>query len=240
VIVRDEGSTLLLITQPDHARLAEEIVAAMRTEPALFGPSRDLVLLATREHDNGWAEVDAEPIIDPRTSRPCDFMSGPAAVKHELWPRGIARVARTSPRAGALIAQHAMTVYSYREADAEWSGFFAELASMRDALLERTDGTSPEARRAFEAEYRVVRLGDALSLQFCNGWREPQTTLDYTARVEGNTLLIAPDPFGGATVPLRVIGRRIPARAYRDDADLRTAVANATPEIVTGFARGAR
>jgi hypothetical protein len=197
-----------------------------------------VVLLATREHDNGWSEVDADPTIDPRTSRPCDFMSGPAAVKHELWPRGITRIARTNPRAGALIAQHAITVYAYREGDAEWSRFFAELASIRDALLERMDSATPDARRAFDDEYRVVRLGDALSLQFCNAWPEPQTTLDYTARVDGNTLLIAPDPFAGATIPLRVIARRIPARQYRDDADLRAAFANATPEIVVGFARG--
>jgi len=35
MILRDEGETFLLITQPDHARLAEQIVAAVRTEPAL-------------------------------------------------------------------------------------------------------------------------------------------------------------------------------------------------------------
>jgi hypothetical protein len=55
VIVRDEGDTLLLITQPDHARLAEQILAAIRSEPVLDSPDRSVILLATREHDNGWA-----------------------------------------------------------------------------------------------------------------------------------------------------------------------------------------
>jgi uncharacterized protein DUF3891 len=35
MIVRDEADSFLLITQPDHARLAERIAAAMRSEPAL-------------------------------------------------------------------------------------------------------------------------------------------------------------------------------------------------------------
>ena len=46
MIVRDEGDTFLLITQPDHARLAEQIGAAMRTEPALETADRDAILLA--------------------------------------------------------------------------------------------------------------------------------------------------------------------------------------------------
>jgi hypothetical protein len=239
VIVRDDAAGFLLITQPDHARLAEEIVSAMRTEPTLLGPDRQTILLATREHDNGWADVDSEPTIELETGRPCDFISGPAAVKHELWPRAVTRVARTNPRAGALIAEHALTVYGYRRMEADWIAFFETMTSLRDALLERIGSASEPARRAFEDQYRAVRLGDSLSLQFCNGWTEAHTTFEYRAVMDGTTLVISPDPFAGAIVPLRVIGRRIPARRYHDDADLRAAIATATPEIVTGHARGA-
>src|SRR5688572_25961561 len=91
MIVRDERDTLLLITQPDHAQLSEAIVAGIRTEPPLDSPARRTILMATREHVNGWTEVDAFPTVDAATGRPCDFMSGPAAVKHELWLRGITR-----------------------------------------------------------------------------------------------------------------------------------------------------
>jgi uncharacterized protein DUF3891 len=238
MIVRDEGATFLLITQPDHAQLAETIVAAILTEPPLEGPARRTTLFATREHDNGWMEVDAEPTIDPATGRPCDFMSGSARVKHELWLRGITRVAKTDPLAGALIAEHAVTVYGYRQREPEWVPFFGAIEAMRDALLERIGMFAGAPRETFEAEYRCVRLGDALSLQFCNAWAEPQTTLGYRASTNGAILLIHPDPFGGVSVPLRVIGRRVPARRYRHDADLRAAVAAATPEILAGEARG--
>jgi hypothetical protein len=90
----------------------------------------------------------------------------------------------------------------------------------------------------FAAHYRCVRLGDSFSLQFCNGWAAPATTLGYEAVMDGTTLRIAPDPFAGATVNLRIVGRRIPARRYLNDAEVRAAVAAATPEIVTGTACG--
>jgi hypothetical protein len=238
MIVRDEEGAFLLITQPDHAQLAEVIAAAMRTEPVLTGARRDSILLATREHDNGWIEVDAEATIAPGTGRPCDFMSGPAAVKHELWRRGVTRVGKVDPYAAALVAQHAITVYAYRQNEPGWHAFFSTLAAMRDALLDRLGCATGPARDEFDAAYRCVRLGDVFSLQFCNGWTQPADTLGYRATLDGSILRILPDPFEGGTIPLKVIGRRIPARAYGDDADVRMAIAAATPCVVTGSATG--
>jgi hypothetical protein len=47
------------------------------------------------------------------------------------------------------------------------------------------------------------------------------------------------DPFAGATVALEVVARRIPARVYASDQDLRETLAQAVPERVTGVAIGA-
>jgi hypothetical protein len=237
MIVRDEGSTFLLITQPDHARVAADLVAALHTEPALRTAGRDTILLATREHDNGWAEVDAEPTIEP-TGRPRDFMTGPAAVRREMWTRGVTRVARIDPHAGALVAQHALTVYAYRQGDPEWKPFFASIFTLRDELLQHLGLATGPSREAFDLEYRCVFLGDALSLQWCNAWPGPEDPLGYQASMAGDALIVSPDPFAGATVPIRVLGRRIPARRYRDDADLRETLGAAVPVVVTGSARG--
>lgn len=239
MIVRDDGASLLLITQPDHAALAETIVAAIRTEASLETAARSAILLATREHDNGWIEVDAEPTIDPATARPCDFTTGPAHIKHDLWRRGVARVGHMDPRAGALVAEHAVTVYGYRRREPDWAPFFEAMTTMRDGLLARIDMLTGAPRTVFQLDYRCVRLGDSLSLHFCHGWHEPHETLGYRAVVRGSTLLISPDPFGGVVIPLRVMARRIPARPYVDDEDLRAALASAAAEPVTGDARGA-
>jgi hypothetical protein len=240
MIVRETNSDFFLITQPDHAQLAEEIVKAVKSETALKGEAREAILLATREHDNGWTEVDAFPTIEPDSGRPCDFMHGPAAVKHELWLRGVTRTAMKDPHAGALIAEHAITVYGYRQHDADWDRFFEALRAIRDDLLQRIGRHVGTRLADFAHEYRCVRLGDSLSLHFCHAWTTPQTTLGYTATIDGPDLVISPDPFDGATIPLRVIGRRIAARSYASDADLRAALAIATPEVLAGQARGIR
>jgi len=237
MIVRDEADSFLLITQPDHARLAERIAAAMRSEPALDTANRDAVLLGIREHDNGWAEVDAEPEVEPATGRPRDFMSGSPRVKYDLWLRGIARAAQMNPHAGALVAEHALTVYAYRRGDAEWQTFFDSVTPIRDDLLKQIGMLTGEAREAFQRQYRCVQLADAFSLLFCGGWSDI-SSLDYQAIMRGNELLISPDPFDGATVPLQVLGRRIAARRYKSDGDVRAAVAAAPVLVVEGQARG--
>jgi hypothetical protein len=237
MIVREEGTTFLLITQPDHARLSADLIAAVHTEPALRTAVRDTILLATREHDNGWAEVDAEATIEP-TGRPRDFMSGPAGVRQELWTRGVTRVAQMDPRAGALVAHHALTVYAYRQGDPDWRPFFGSIFTLRDDLLEQLGLTTGAPREAFDLEYRCVFLGDALSLQWCNAWPGPEEPLGYQATMDRHTLVVSPDPFGGAIVPFRVLGRRIPARRYHNDADLRASLAEAVPTLIEGEARG--
>ena len=64
VIVRPDGNDLLLVTQPAHAELSGRIMAAWRRDDLPASPTRATVLLATREHDNGWLEVDNRPEHD--------------------------------------------------------------------------------------------------------------------------------------------------------------------------------
>jgi len=107
VIVRPGPGVLQLITQPDHAHLARRIME--RSVPLAARPRRDQILHAIAEHDNGWAEEDAAPTVDPRTGSVVDFISAPLSVRHGVWPRAIARLT-ADPWAAALVAQHAITV----------------------------------------------------------------------------------------------------------------------------------
>ncbi len=236
MIVRRERDALVLVTQPDHAALAADLAREIRTEEDLLGPHRDSILLAVREHDNGWREVDAAPTLDPVTAQPYDFVSGPAHQKLDVWPRGVARAADMDVRAGALVAEHALTVYAYRAGQPEWQPFFTALTAMRDDLLDQLGSRSGARRAQFEREYRSVRLADIFSLTFCAGWTTTDETFGYRTVLRGTTVSISPDPFRGATVPLRVAARRIAARRYADDIDLRHAIDGATPAVLTGVA----
>ena len=70
-------------------------------------------------------------------------------------------------------------------------------------------------------DYRFLRLGDLLSLTFCNAWPEPQAdAFGYRIRFDGTRLTVSPDPFGGDEIPLEITARTLPKRPYEsaDDA----------------------
>ena len=204
MIVRQHGARQLLITQPDHAALAARIMCEWE-EPALAcSPRRDAILLATAEHDNGWRETDAAPIVDPASGRVLDFVALPASMRQEIWPRGVARLASV-PYAAALVAQHALHVYSRFRDDPEWTPFFAEMTSARDAHLQ---AAAPACLDDLLADYQFVRAGDLVSLAFCNAWEEPQPDgFGRTVTFDGAGVTIDPDPFNGRRIDVEIAGR---------------------------------
>ena len=233
MIIRSEGDTLLLIRQPDHARLAAELLSAWRANDFATNPRRDAILLAAREHDNGWLEEDTETIVDVY-GVPVDFVNCEPQVKFRLWPRGVRRLTDKHPYAAALVAQHAWTVYGDHHGKPQWHGFFDEMASLRNALLARIGGTAAET---IDADYPLLRIVDLLSLSFCTR----MTPLEYngtSVRLDGDTLHVSPDPFDGGRIPVRVLGRRIPNRPFASSADLRAALDDGEMVMVEGVAKG--
>ena len=217
MIVRPLAESLLLITQPDHAHLAGDVMA--RALPLAEHPRRDAILLAVREHDNGWAEPDAEPIIGS-SGDVADFIAAPVALRQGVWPRAVERLAG-DPWAAALVAQHAITVYDRFRSDDAWTQFFADMEALRDNLLARTTLRLDD----LIVDYAFVRLGDLISLTFCTGWTTPQHYLDWTVQRDGDTVLVTPDLFGGDAVSLEIEGTEIPRRRYQSDRDLREEIA---------------
>lgn len=235
MIIQQRAGQYVCITQPDHAGLACALMTAWNLGGLLTHPRRDAVLAATREHDNGWLEED-ERLHVSEGGDPLDFITVPAPVKQRIWPRAAARAAQTSPYVGALVAQHALTVNAPCRQDAAWSAFFPDMERRRDALLAQA---TDEERAALAADYPFVRVGDQLSLIFCNGWTAPMSGSGYRAILKGAALEITPDPFGGRRVPIRVEARAVPARRYASAADLREALDRAAPQPLEGEAVGA-
>jgi len=225
------------MTQPDHAALSARILASWQDDLIDAG-LRPTVLVATREHDNGWCEIDAAPFVDSSTGRPHDFLDAPAQVKQRLWPRGVARLGASAPAAGALVAQHALTVLERYRRQPAWAGCFEQLERERDRLL-AVSALQPFGSFArFIRAYRGVFLADLLSLIFCCRWTQPFDETGYRIQLRDDTLHIAPDPFGGTSVPLSIPGRRVPARYYRSDEELQEEVARAAVVELHGVAVG--
>lgn len=212
MIVATRDSRHLMITQPDHARFAAELLSLWR--PLAGHPRREELLFATREHDNGWRETDAAPHWDPERGRPHDFLSLPREERIELWQRGTARFAREHPWSALLITRHAVRLHQERSGE-EWRPFREYLDELYGSLMEAT-GASPEQ---VDEDYRWLDLADLISLGVCNRWSEPFGRYGFRAHLQDQTLHLDPFPLAGAT-GFRIPCRRIPVRAYRGDADL--------------------
>jgi hypothetical protein len=231
VIVRAVHDRILLITQPDHAHLARRIMEPC--VPLAMRPRRDTILLAIAEHDNGWAEEDAAPTLHPVTGKVVDFVTAPLSVRHGVWHRAIGRLAH-DPWAAALVAHHAITVYDRFRPASEWTAFFAEMEAARDTLL-RASGMPLEE---LVPDYAFVRLADLISLAFCADWADEQRFGDWTVRLSGTRLVVSPDLFEGATIPIEIQAREIPARPFRSDTELRDAWRVANPTTLRGLVVG--
>jgi hypothetical protein len=223
VIVRAVDAAVLLITQPDHAHLSRAIMAHCAALAA--HPRRDAILMAVGEHDNGWAEEDASPSVDPVRGQVVDFVNAPASVRQTVWPRGVARLAG-EPWAAALVAQHAITVYGRARPDPAWAPFFERMERERDAMLGACGGSLAD----LNADYPFVRLGDLISLTFCAGWTDEQRFEQWTVVRNDDVVVVTPDPFSGATIPIAVAARSVRAGSFRSAGELRHAL-DASPRV---------
>jgi hypothetical protein len=234
MIVRPAGPSQLLITQPDHAALSARIMREWRAGGFLDAPRRSSILLAIEEHDNGWREVDAAPVLQDGTGRILDFMTAPDPIRRAVWPRGVERLSG-HPYAAALVAQHALHIYRRYRNDPEWTPFFTEMEAARDRHLRASGLPLADLVR----EYVFVRIGDLVSLTFCNGWVERQVDeAGYTVRFQESRLVIIPDPFEGRQFAIEVPARKLPAAPFRSPAEARTAFASAPEGAVTAIAIG--
>ena len=194
---------------------------------------RDSILHAIREHDNGWRDVDAAPMVGPGGEL-LDFVSAPIDVRQAIWPRGARRLA-ADPIAAALVAEHALYIYRRFLDDAAWSEFFREMALIRDEFAAGADLAADDLVR----DYFFLRIADLASLAFCAGWTEAQQLEDHTLRlVDDTTIVIHPDPFEGASMSFEVPARRLPASAFASVEQAARAFHQAPVGTIAGTARG--
>ena len=232
MIVRRHDNVLHLITQPDHAALARRVME--RWTPLHDADRRASILLAVEEHDNGWRETDAEPMVNPQGGV-YDFIDTPVEVRQGVWPRGVARLADDDAWSAALVAHHAATVYDRYRADPAWADFFPQMESLRDSLVTAARRTPAQLAH----DYAFVRIGDLISLIFCNEWDEPQAFDRWTFHRDGDRVLVSPDPFAGREVPVAVRARQISNVRYASDDALRQALRTSPVVTLGGIVIGA-
>ena len=248
MIRRTDGADWLLVAQPDHAALCglfAERWGSRRADLA-FGEPREPVIFAAREHDNGWAEWEAAPTVDPETARPRHFTEMPVREVLPIWRRGPRRAAGHDPYAGLLVSLHGTRLLRHRHAGGR------DAPEDREELrrfLEETEGFQAEVREALglqdavvAAHSRLIAAWDRLSLLVCCGPIPAASLEEVPAR--GGAILVQiipsgersaalePYPFGGEALELDVPARRVPARPYPTSEAIREALAVAPAETL--------
>lgn len=220
MIVAVENGAYRLVTQPDHAHLAGELLSLWRADGLAVNPRRAEVIFAGREHDNGWREADAAPRC-AADGRPVDFIAMAREQRIEIWERGTARFLRRRPYAALLIVRHARELHRDRRRDPGFRKVLGRLAALERRL--RREQRVPG--RILAADYRLLSIADNISLGACAG-RRGELDLRVrcqaagpSCRLDAGTVRLSPLPLAGATT-FRVPCRRIPLRPYRGDADL--------------------
>ena len=196
MIVQEQGDELILIRQTDHAMLsgffAREWGNELFQRPGAF----ESLCLAASEHDNGWADWELQPQIDPKTRLPYSFMSIPTDVHMDLYQRGIERIVKRDRYAGLLASLHASGLYD--RARATIPGFSAKYVKSTETELVTTflqalklqqlrlkvDLRADTAIKDFvqdkllEANSRRLEALDRLSLYFCMSSTPQDATIE--------------------------------------------------------------
>ena len=223
-----QASPMIMITQNDHAHLAADFLALVRIQGLPNHPMREELLFATREHDNGWAEMDSAPMIHP-DGRPHDFESLPVHLRQELWQRGIDRHdPQQNPLVALLILTHALQIHLPLENDAAWTSQLEAWRLQQETLLD----VCQTNMATIDSCYQWLSLADHVSLAACTHQSQPLTigSFHLTPEPNENGLLasvgIDPFPLAGST-SFKIAARRMENRRFRSDSDLAIALATA-------------
>lgn len=184
------------------------------------------MLLAAREHDNGWREADAAPRFDPELGRPFDFRYLSIPDRIDIWRRGVRRFANAQPLTALLILRHAAEIHRTYRDHADWKEFGEELEALRHDLGD-SSGIEPSA---VERDYRFLELADTLSLGACGAFDpgdSAQSIHGYQVEVQLGRIGLEPFPLAGATT-LEVAYRLLPSTTFDSAASFSEELATAT------------
>lgn len=259
MILRRYRGQLLVILQTDHARQCADFVRHWGDGACDVPAPREALILAAAAHDNGWAEWEAAPSLDPATGQPWQFTALPADQHIALYRRGIARSAAHDAYGGLMVSMHGVGLYNdrygtwprpvARQLSAAQQSLVAAYVREQEALQARLrDAAARDPRYApfvtddaIWRNYKLLQVWDRLSLQFC--WRGCASGAiapaplragepDAALVCEGDgehTLRLSPYPFDRSPLPLAVPARLVPDRRYASTEDFLATFAAAMP-----------
>ena len=257
MIIQEQGEQLILIRQTDHAVLSGFLARALGNKNFSRPEPFESFCLAAAEHDNGWHEWEMLPQLDLKTFMPYNFMSIPTDEHIALYQRGIERVVRADRYAGLLVSMHCAGLYDRTRAtmpgfsakyvksnEAHLVTDFLQRLRLQQLRLKVDLRADPLLKdhadeATLQANLQRLEAVDRLSLYFCLAPLDGSTIdavpvngkgseADWDLQPAGNNLVtLNPYPFQKDPLRISILARRIPKRAYADEAEFRKILAQA-------------
>lgn len=239
IVMDDASDGLLLVRQPDHALSSAQIARSWRRPEEIGATMWVRFLDAVRYHDDGWRDIERDPILDA-AGRPHDFKSIPTAKHVEVWRCGIELAKRRDPYAALLVALHARWLYTHVEQgcveDTRLAQVFVDCVTQSiDHLIKLIESSNDERSVVTPSNLsmgrRLMGFFDAISLAMLGvvPWIEQTEPLAFAHEhtvLQLNTKIISageqqvsirPWPFESDRLEVTTIGVRL-ARAKFDNA----------------------
>ena len=167
-----EDGTRLLISQPSHALLSGQMLAAWGAPGFARPDPAPEVILAAGQHDIAWLSWETAPTLDPETGLPHPFTRLGAAVHAPMWARGV-EMARAAwglwP--ALLISLHGTRIYTqYMDPERLPAADHAAIdrnVDKEDALQADWIAKLGAAPEQVARNSALVAVTDALSLALC-------------------------------------------------------------------------
>ncbi len=183
-IQQEKYTSCWLITQPSHAALAGEIAGKLAAPNV---PQLDAQLVqAIALHDAGWGIVDAQAIMQSRSShphRPESFLAAGVTEFLAAWDKSIAIAESVCAAGGYIVSRHFQRLAEQHAGHDHQAQGFLEREAHRQKKL-----AANQIRSAEELELLtdLLQFCDLLSLYICAGARENVEFPEYfgiTARL---------------------------------------------------------
>ena len=249
VLHRQDPAGLVVIAQPAHAWVSGQLARAWGNERFGRFEPREEVCLGAEQHDNGWAEWEAAPTLNPRTGRPTTFVELTREAHLAIWSAAARRTLAQGRYPALLVSLHGSGLYArydpagdppeaaqaVREFLAREQAFQAEVVAGLRADPHYAPFATPEV---IGRNRRLVAVWDGMSLALCGGLRA-ERSLAGVPTAGGETALtlrpvagdptqvvVDPWPFSRESVTLVCEGRRLP-ETFAAEATMRAALARA-------------
>ncbi|MGE0609222.1 MAG: DUF3891 family protein [Pirellulales bacterium] len=223
-----------LITQIEHARLAGDLAVGWRRLPS----DSPQLLQAIYHHDDGWANWELRPDIEPESGLPRDFMEMPLADSLPIWRESIDIAANIGPLAGYIVSRHFSVLLErgMRQWDlGEQQKLLTATAYLRQQSALQTrlllqwqpDAELPTSRAKAENTLAWLQFFDGLSLWLCcqprtepYSFQPPQGPDVHVAPTSAGEIEVAPWPFSQPQLCLTAAASAVSEKTYESSAAL--------------------